>query len=142
MQGDYPLLADLIVIFHFLYVLFAVGGQIVIIFGGFLRWRWIRNLTFRVVHLISVVLVAVEAFIGVLCPLTVWEYNLRRLSGQTVDRDISFIARLVRTVIFYDFPSWVFTLMHITFGFIVILTFVLIPPRFHRQAIKEQQPNP
>jgi len=142
MQSGYSLLADLIVVFHLLYVIFAVGGQIVIIVGGFLRWRWIRNLIFRLVHLASVVLVGIEAAIGILCPLTVWEYNLRRLSGQATGEDISFVARLVRMVIFYDFPTWVFTIIHVSFGLFVILTFVLIPPRFHRQAIKEQQPNP
>ncbi|MCX5798426.1 MAG: DUF2784 domain-containing protein [Proteobacteria bacterium] len=133
MQSSYALLADCIVVLHFFYVFFAVGGEIVIIVGYCLKWSWIRNLVFRIIHLASVVLVAVDASIGVLCPLTVWEYKLRQLAGQTVEKNISFIARLVRMIIFYDLPSWVFTLIYISFGCLVILTFIFILPRSHRE---------
>lgn len=130
MSGNYALLADIIVVFHLLYVAFAVGGETVIIAGWLFRWRWIKNPVFRIAHLISVVLVAVEASFGIFCPLTIWEYKLRELAGQRVERDISFIARLVRMALFYDLPLWVFTVVYISFGILVVLTFVFIPPRF------------
>jgi hypothetical protein len=129
----YEVLADLIVIFHFLYVFFAVGGQLVIVIGWFFKWQFIYQATFRIFHLTAVGFVALEAVIGIICPLTEWEYNLRQLAGQSVNRDLSFIARLVRMIIFYDFPPWVFTFMHISFGILVILTFVFVPPRFHKK---------
>ena len=125
----YALLADLIVVFHFCYVLFTVGGELLILLGALFRWSWIRQRTFRIVHLFSVLLVAGEALIGILCPLTEWEYNLRERAGQTVEREISFIARLLRAVIFYDFPWWVFLLLYTGFGLLVLITFFIIPPR-------------
>ena len=133
MKHGFALLADLIVTFHFLYVIFAVGGQFTIVVGWLFRWQFIRQSTFRVTHLIAVAFVTLEAVIGMICPLTEWEYNLRQLAGQSVDRDLSFVARLMRMLIFYDFPSWVFTFMHISFGFLVILTFVFVPPQFHKK---------
>jgi Protein of Unknown function (DUF2784) len=57
------LLADAVVVLHFAYVSFAVGGEILILAGGLLGWRWVRNLPFRLVHLAAVVLVAVEALL-------------------------------------------------------------------------------
>jgi hypothetical protein len=129
----YSLLADLIVIFHFLYVVFAVGGQVTIMLGWIFRWQFIRQPAFRIMHLIAVGFVALEAVIGMVCPLTEWEYNLRHLAGQSVDRDLSFIARLVRIIIFYDFSPWVFTFMHISFGILVILAFIFIPPKFRKR---------
>jgi hypothetical protein len=129
MSTGYGLAADAIVVFHFCYVLFAVGGELLILLGWLLRWRWIRNLTFRIVHLASVVVVAVEALIGVLCPLTEWEYRLRFLAGQTFEEEIPFMARLVRRIIFYDFPTWVFTLTYILFALLVAATLLLAPPR-------------
>jgi len=129
MSAGYGFAADAIVVFHFGYVLFAVGGELVVLLGWLLRWRWIRNLAFRIVHLASVVVVAVEALIKVLCPLTDWEYRLRLLAGQTVEEEISFMARLVRRIIFYDFPAWVFTLTYILFALLVAATFLLVPPR-------------
>jgi len=134
MSAGYGLAADAIVVFHFCYVLFAVGGAVLILMGWLLRWSWVRNLTFRIVHLASVVVVAVEALIGVLCPLTEWEYRLRLLAGQTVEGQIPFMSRLVRRIIFYDFPTWVFTLTYILFALLVAATFLLAPPRRKRRS--------
>jgi len=128
----YAFFADLLVLFHFFYVIFAVGGELFILAAALLKWGVVRNLTFRIAHLIAVVFVALEALVDVLCPLTEWEYNLRELAGQRVEREISFLGRLLRRIIFYDFPSWVFTLMYVGFGVLVILTFFLIPPRRKR----------
>ena len=129
MSAGYGLAADAIVVFHFCYVLFAVGGELLILLGWLLHWRWIRNIAFRIVHLASVVVVAVEALIGVLCPLTEWEYRLRFLAGQTFEEEIPFMARMVRRIIFYDFPTWVFTLTYILFTMLVAATLLLAPPR-------------
>jgi hypothetical protein len=127
------LLADAIVILHFGYVLFAVGGEGLMLAGGLLGWRWVRNLPLRLAHLAAVVLVAVEALLGVICPLTEWEYRLRELAGQRVEQQISFVARLVRSMIFYDFPAWVFTLAYLGFAVLVAGTFLLFPPRRARR---------
>ena len=128
----YALFADLLVLFHFSYVSFAVGGELFILAGAFLKRSVVRNLAFRIAHLVAVVFVALESLVDVLCPLTEWEYNLRELAGQRVEREISFLGRLLRKIIFYDFPSWAFTLMYVGFGALVILTFILIPPRRKR----------
>lgn len=132
MIPPYALLADLLVGFHFLYVMFAVGGELAVLAGGLLRWRWVRNLPFRLAHLAAVVLVAVEALLGVVCPLTAWEYGLRLAAGQRVEQDISFIGRLVRAVIFYDFPAWIFTVTYVSFALLVAGSFLLFPPRARR----------
>ena len=133
MNFGYSLLADLIVAFHFLYVVFAVGGQLAIMTGWFFKWQFVRQPIFRTFHLAAVGFVALEAVIGMICPLTEWEYNLRQLAGQSVDRDLSFIARLIRMIIYYDFPPWIFAFIHISFGILVVLTFVFVPPRFHNK---------
>lgn len=125
----FAFLADAIVVVHFCYVAFTVGGELVILLGGALKWAWVRNLAFRLVHLAAVVLVAGEALAGASCPLTVWEYRLRVLAGQRVEGQISFVARLVRTIIFYDFPAWVFLVMYVGFAAVVALTFIFFPPR-------------
>ncbi|MQY77158.1 MAG: DUF2784 family protein [Spirochaeta sp.] len=128
----YAFFADLLVLFHFFYVTFAVGGEFFILAGAFLKLGVVRNFAFRIAHLIAVVFVALESLVDLLCPLTEWEYNLRELAGQRVEREISFLGRLLRRIIFYDFPSWAFTFMYVGFGALVILTFILIPPRRKR----------
>lgn len=128
----YAAVADILVTAHFCYVAFTICGELLIIVGALLRWNWVRNLAFRIVHFCSVVLVAVEASTGIPCPLTEWEYRLRELAGQRVEAHISFIARIVRRIIFYDLPPWVFLAAYIGFALLVGLTFVLVRPRWGR----------
>jgi len=134
MMCFYGFAADFIVLFHLCYVLFAVGGELLIVLGGLLRWVCIRNLTLRIVHLVAVVVVAAEALIGVLCPLTDWECRLRIRAGQIIEEEIPFMARLVRRLIFYDLPAWVFTLTYILFALTVAASFFLFPPRRKTRA--------
>jgi hypothetical protein len=124
--------ADILVAAHFCYVAFTICGELAIILGALLRWGWVRNLAFRIVHLCSVVLVAVEASIGIPCPLTEWEYRLRELAGQRMEAHISFIARLVRRIIFYDLPAWVFLIAYLGLALVVVLTFILVRPHLRR----------
>jgi threonine/homoserine efflux transporter RhtA len=41
---------------------------------------------------------------------------------------MSFLARLVRKIIFYDFPPWVFTALYVGFGALILVTFILVKP--------------
>ncbi len=120
--------ANVVLVIHSCYVAFTVGGEALILAGGLLRWGWVRNLTFRLIHLASVVLVAVEAVTGTSCPLTVWEYRLRLLSGERVESQLPFIAKLLRSIIFYDFPAWVFLIAYVGFALLVGFTFLMVAP--------------
>lgn len=133
MKAGYAILADAIVVLHLIYVLFVVGGQFIILAGRVFNWSFIRNPLFRICHLAAVATVAIEAVVGLLCPLTEWEYELRHLAGQTVDRQISFVGRLARSIIFYDLPAWIFTVIHISFAALVLVTFLVVPPIFSKK---------
>ncbi len=125
-------IADLVVAIHLGYVLFTVGGELLILIGAPLRWKWIRRRWFRIVHLAAVALVAVEALVGFLCPLTQLEHYLRQSAGQQVETEISFVGRLIRSILFYDFPGWFFTALYIGFALVVILTYLCIPSGHHQ----------
>lgn len=125
----YGFLADAVVTVHLFYVAFTIGGELLILLGGLFRWAWVRNIPFRIAHLASVVLVAVEAIGGAQCPLTTWEYQLRVLAGQRVDAQMGFIARIVRSIIFYNFPAWVFLAAYVGFALLVGATLFIVKPR-------------
>lgn len=128
MSGLAALGADLVVFIHLLYVLFAAGGEAAILIGGIAGVHWVRNRLFRFFHLGAVLIVALEAMIGTTCPLTELEYRLRQAAGQSVEGDITFVGRLIRTIIFYDFPPSFFTILYVGFGAVVLLTWILLPP--------------
>jgi hypothetical protein len=126
--GIMSLIADLIVSIHFGYVIFVVGGLFVIVLGGALRWRFIRNFWFRAIHLTMILLVVFETIFGISCPLTDWEYELRVAAGQQNATSESFVARLIQQLIFYDFPLIVFTIVYCLFGIAVLTSWWFIPP--------------
>ena len=125
--------ADLIAVVHFGYVAFVALGLLVILFGGLLRWRCIRNFWFRVIHLMMILIVVVEALLGIACPLTEWEYDLRIAAGQQNVSDVSFVARLIHQVMFFDFPPIVFTVAYCLFGLAVLASWWLYPPNFPKR---------
>ena len=124
-----PLIADLIVGIHFVYVTVVVSGLLVIILGGIFHWSFIRNFWFRAIHLVMILIVVAEALFGITCPLTDLEYELRIAAGQQNATDMPFISRLVHQLIFYDFPPVVFTIAYCLFGFFVLLSWRLFPPK-------------
>jgi hypothetical protein len=122
------LVADLLVAIHFGWVIFIVFGLLVIIVGGILRWRFIRNFWFRTIHLAMILIVVFEEIFRIPCPLTIWEYELRTTSGQLYVTDMPFIPRLIHKLIFFDFPPIVFTVAYFLFGLAVLLSWPLVPP--------------
>jgi hypothetical protein len=74
----YTFLADVIVAVHFAYIGFVIFGQLAIVVGAILGWKWIRDPAFRWIHLVMICVVALEAFVQFECPLTTWERLLRR----------------------------------------------------------------
>ncbi|MBU0926748.1 MAG: DUF2784 domain-containing protein [Spirochaetes bacterium] len=130
-------LADTLVALHFLIVAFCVLGELLILIGAARRWRWIRRFSFRAVHLVAILIVAGEAALRIPCPLTELEYALRQRAGQRYEQDLSFVARIIRRLIFYDFPSWFFTALYIGFGAVVILTFIFVRPARAKKRLND-----
>lgn len=77
------LLADIVATVHFVFVKWVVAQQLLIFLGGALGWRWVRNFWMRLFHLASMTLVASQALLGVWCPLTVLEEDLRGDSKES-----------------------------------------------------------
>jgi hypothetical protein len=127
----YHLLADLVTAVHAAYIAFVLFGFIAIILGLAMGWRWVSNLYFRALHLAAILLVCVEALIGATCPLTVLEDRLRVLGADTPYPG-SFVGYLLDRLIFHDFPQWQFTVVYLFFGAMVLVAFVLAPPRIGR----------
>jgi len=117
-------LADAILVVHFAFVLFVVLGFALVLFGGALGWRWVRNRAFRYAHIAATVFVAFEALAGIACPLTVWENALRHASPEAP----SFVGRWVSRLLYYNLPEWVFTVAYVLFATAVVVTLWLVPP--------------
>jgi len=118
-----PMLADAVVVVHFLIVLFVVAGVPLVYVGAARRWPWVRRWRWRVLHLAAILVIAAESLLGIACPLTVWEDALR--GRQTSS---GFIERWIDRLLFYDAPAWVFTAAYVAFAALVLLTWIAVPP--------------
>ena len=118
------MVADALLIVHFLIAAFVAGGLVVVWIGAALHWRWVRNPWFRYLHLAAIGFVAAEAVLGIACPLTVWEDLLR--GGL---RPESFVARWLQRLLYYRAPEWVFSAAYLLWGCATLLTLRLFPPR-------------
>ena len=96
-------LADLILLLHLLIVLFNAGGLLLIVAGGIAGWRWVRGRAWRGIHLALALFIALEAWVGMTCPLTALEDALRGQQGSQ-----SFVGRLMAAVMYWDAPPWFF----------------------------------
>ena len=120
--------ADVLLVLHFAIVVFIVGGLILTWVGAALDWAWVRNPWFRYLHLGAIAFVALEAIIGMTCPLTEWEDALR--GGGSGE---SFVGRWVRYLLYYRAPEWVFTALYVGWTLLTLVTLRLVPP-FSRAA--------
>jgi polyferredoxin len=118
------MMADALLLVHFLIVAFIVGGLVLVWVGAGLGWRWVRNPWFRYLHLAAIAFVAAEAVLGIMCPLTVWEDMLR--GGVRAE---SFVGRWVRYFLYYDAPEWVFTAAYVAWTLATLVTLWSVPPR-------------
>jgi hypothetical protein len=128
MDHSYQILADLILLLHVLFVVFVVGALLLIIVGGFRQWLWIRNRWFRIAHLVGILVVVVQSWAGLICPLTKLEMWFRRAAGG-VQYDGSFMRYWLEHFLYYDAPWWVFVMAYTCFGLLVVVTWVSFPPR-------------
>ena len=117
-------LADAILVVHAAFVLFVVGGLLATWIGLALDRPFARNPWFRNLHLAAIAFVVLEAFAGVMCPLTIWEDALR---GERTEA--GFIQRWIHAWLFWNWPAWVFTAIYAAFGALVAWTWWRWPPR-------------
>ena len=76
-----------------------------------------------------ILIVVLEAWFGVVCPLTSLEQYLRRQGGEAGYQG-DFIGRWVHDLIFVDLSPATFTVLYTLFGLTVLATFLLVPPRW------------
>lgn len=121
------LLADVILILHVLFVAFVVLGLFVVYVGCLLNWQWVRNRAFRIVHLCAIGYVVIQAWLGVVCPLTTWEMRLRAEVGAATYSG-SFIQHWLHSLLYFTLPEWVFVVVYTLFGSLALASWFVVRP--------------
>lgn len=136
-EQQYLIAADAVLLLHVLFVAFVVVGLLLIVLGGVLTWHWVRNRTFRVLHLAAIGVVVAQAWVGMICPLTTIEMWLRSRAGDAVYQG-SFISHWLESILYYQAPAWVFAVGYTAFGVAVAASWFLVRPRSRSSSLKGQ----
>lgn len=128
-------LATAILIVHLGVVAFNIGGLVVVPLGGWLGWRWVRSYWLRVLHLLSLGVVALQALFGRACFLTIWQYAFdgRSEPGQAPPM----IATWINHLLYWPLPHWVFVTAYVAVFVYTLALWRWVPParRVHATVI-------
>lgn len=123
----YLVAADATLALHILTVIFVIFGLMFIFMGKLLHWQWVRNSWFRGLHLLTIAVVVIQSWAGVLCPLTILEMWFREQGSGEVYAG-SFITYWMQSLLYYQAPAWVFTTVYSIFGAAVLLSWIIVRP--------------
>lgn len=124
-----PLLAETILAAHLVVIAFNVAGLIAIPLGAALGWGWVRIRWWRLLHLASWAVVALQAVLGRACFLTIWQ-------DAAMGRGASppLIERWVDSVIYWPLPIWVFSGLYLVLFVLVVWLWRRVPPTRRARA--------
>ena len=128
----YILAADAVLALHASFVAFVVFGLLLILLGKPLGWRWVRNPGFRIAHLVAIVVVVLQAWLGIVCPLTTVEMMFRARGGDATYTG-AFVAHWLESILYYQAPNWVFAVAYTLFGLAVVASWFWVRPRPFRR---------
>jgi len=120
-------LANLILIIHFAWATWMIVGVIIAVLG--FRWHrlWSWRI-FRIAHLIGLVATATTPlWPGGLCPLTIWEWQLRYTESGAPRAD-SFIIHWMNELLFWDIEPVVLAGVSAFGAVLTVVVFFLRPP--------------
>ena len=124
----YKILADIIVVFHFLWILFMISGFCVTLYSIVFNRKYLDFVTFRVVHLCGIFYVGLLTVLGKYCPVTILEYNLRQKYDSSLFYSGSFIIDWVERIVYPDVHPLLIQLPTIIIAVFTVVIFLIFPP--------------
>ena len=129
-NGQILILADTILVTHFIIAAYLTLGLPIIWLGKVFGRQFIHNPWFRYSHAGLMGFVLAESLIGMFCPLTIWEGDLRRTAGKpAAGHNESFISYWLGELLFHDFSETAYSVAYGLFFLLIALTFLYIPVR-------------
>lgn len=120
-------LADAVLALHAGIAAWVVLMTLAVPLGGARGWRWTRRRTLRWLHVVLVLVIAAQAWLGRLCPLTTWEQQLRAHAGQSAYAT-SFVEHWLSRLLFLELPWWVFVAAYTAIAALTALGWWRWPP--------------
>ncbi len=122
------LLADLIVVVHFAWILFMLIGFVLTLLGFWWK-KFFDKWLFRTLHLLGIVYVGLLAVLREYCPLTILENALREKYSPHLTYPGSFIVHYLQRLVYPDIQPLMILIPTMIIAIFTILVFIFRPPR-------------
>lgn len=123
----YKILADILTVIHFGYILFMLYGFALTI-RGFFRKEFFERWIFRTLHMFGIIFVAILAVMNKYCPLTIWEANLAAKYNPGAEYTGGFIVRHIENLLYPDVNPLVVIIPTYFIALFTLLVFIIKPP--------------
>lgn len=116
-------LANVVVLVHLTFFVFVAGGFVATLIGVMQRKPWAFHPGFRILHFSAVLLVIVEDWLAIDCPLNRLETQLRPM---TTDANPGFLEYLLH----HTLPEYTLDILYLTMGSVLLVLMLVARPRF------------
>jgi ABC-type Fe3+ transport system permease subunit len=132
-------MADVILIIHFLWILFILAGFVLTVCGVVRlyiirrpaeRWnRFFDRWLLRTVHMSGILFTACLELLGKYCPLTVWEYTLREPNHSQTAHPDPFIITWLERLVYPSIHPLVIIIPTLAIALFTLAVYILRPPQ-------------
>jgi hypothetical protein len=133
----YRILADIIVVIHFVWILFMLIGFIFTLCGFFWKSFFDRWL-FRTLHLFGIAYVSLLAIMGKYCPLTLWENILRAKYDPALTYPGSFMIHYAEKLVYPDINPLIIRIPTTFIAVFTVVIFIIKPPAKIRRIFRRR----
>src|SRR3989338_4190805 len=123
----YKILADIIVLMHFAWILFMLWGFILTLWGFFHK-EFFEKWLFRTVNLFGIAYVSLLAIMGRYCPLTIWENALRAKYDSGLTYPGSFMIYYFEKFVYPDVNPLIIQIPTTFIAVFTVVVFIIRPP--------------
>lgn len=119
------MMAAAILALHLAIIGFNLFGLVAVPLGAWRGWRFVHAPVWRIAHLVSLAVTAVQAALGRTCFLTDWQFAASEQQGHADPM----IMTWVNSLIYYDVPVWVFATIYIAILVYALALLYFVPLR-------------
>lgn len=124
------MLASAILAVHVLIIAFNIAGLVIVPLGAWRGWRFVHAPLWRLAHISSLGVTAVQATLGQACFLTTMQFIASGEHGASEP----LIMRWVNSVVYWNIPLKVFTAIYVGVLVYALVLVWLVPLRRHWAA--------
>jgi len=123
----YKIIADIIVVLHFIWIIFMLAGFFLTIYGFFYQ-KFFDWWLFRTLHLLGILFVGILTVLQRFCPLTILENLSRARYSPESTYPGSFIVHYIEKLVYPDINQTLLRLGTVFVTIFILIVFIVHPP--------------